>query len=84
MGQVRLDDTREVVEVLICSGQPYGQIIGLQSASKSVLAAAYAAWFEVSTGHGYNADCLEAAYRIIESSPTLRREWFGTPNRKKS
>lgn len=25
----------------------------------------------------YEDDCLCAAYRLIESSPTLRREWFG-------
>ncbi len=25
----------------------------------------------------YGDSCLEAAYRLIESSPTLRREWFG-------
>jgi hypothetical protein len=25
----------------------------------------------------YKSACLEAAYRLIESSPTLRREWFG-------
>lgn len=25
----------------------------------------------------YEQSCVEAAYRLIESDPTLRREWFG-------
>lgn len=27
----------------------------------------------------YETCACEAAYRLIESSPTLRREWFGAP-----
>lgn len=27
----------------------------------------------------YPTSAQEAAYRLIESSPTLRREWFGVP-----
>ena len=41
-------------------------------------------WRLVSVDYGkagyattYTTVCLEAAYRLIESSPTLRREWFG-------
>lgn len=35
---------------------------------------------EFDAGHPmrqYELDATEAAYRLIETSPTLRREWFG-------
>lgn len=56
--------------------------------SVRISSAASAARREISRdrhGHGgmlvscdtYEDDCLCAAYRLIESSPTLRKEWFG-------
>ena len=88
---MKLDDKRKVIEVLLCCGDP-GHVDGtrqvvdaldMPSAYQSAAFRAWSpverepmyrdAWFEPSISEAYT----EAAYRLIESSPTLRREWFG-------
>jgi len=78
-----LSTKRKVVEVLLCAGPPpqpsccdaaedlgYGGRIGHLAVEM---------WGEsfASFGGNYNEIAAEAAYRLIESSPTLRREWHG-------
>lgn len=38
---------------------------------------AWREWWHADSGGGYDLDCLEAAYRLIEEDPDLRKEWFG-------
>jgi hypothetical protein len=88
---VKIGDKRKVIEVLLCCGRdPYGfngttgdfaRAIG---ATKAADAEARKQWNETRLDIGFcavNAEhgeiCITAAYRLIESSPTLRREWFG-------
>ncbi len=74
---------RMVVEVLLCAGPPpqpsccdaaddlgYGELIGLLAAKL------WRTSFLTFDGN-YNEIAADAAYRLIESSPTLRREWHG-------
>lgn len=88
-----LDDKRKVIEVLLCAGQDAEAYTMTTSVAAGacgepgwdIVVAADRAWRSSSadavkaTGdilvHG--ALCITAAYRLIESSATLRREWFG-------
>lgn len=77
---MRLEQKRRVVEVLLCGAticQPPVQVIAEQLGD-----AAYAAWADIAIGDSdypaYEHDACEAAYRLIESSPTLHREFFGS------
>lgn len=79
-------EKRKVVEVLLCGTDFCGpnieqmepwfdavtraRAVCLQSAIVAEMPLAYA---------DIEFDTCEAAYRLIESSPTLRREWFGVP-----
>jgi hypothetical protein len=85
---VKLDDKRKVIEVLLCAGMPGGEHIEYVAANIGLddyMASARSAWWaadpspHVAAGRlaQYELDACEAAYRLIESSPTLRREWFG-------
>lgn len=83
-----LADKRKAIEVLLCaSGDQWAPSlheaadeidVGLEIARAAVRARGRMA---ASHGHSnrfrYHHDCCGAAYRLIESSPTLRREWFG-------
>lgn len=84
-----LGEKRQVIEVLMCIGDPWKCDVVPENACSivgcSALVAGLAdlAWEDVDaydydcTQEGACADYTEAAYRLIESSPTLRREWFG-------
>lgn len=92
MAAVRLAVRREVAESLlriaghpaaiVCDIAPYETRMWRIIEGARLLA--YDDVYRAGHGPGYGEVCIEAAYRLIESSPTLRREWFGTPNRKKS
>lgn len=83
-----LDEKRKVIEVLLCASDvakryivaDVADWIGAQIRVKTV---AHGAWWEIDPSPylwdeiQYELDSTEAAYRLIESSPTLRREWFG-------
>lgn len=81
---MKVADKRKVIEVLLC-----GARMGCTSAVyhlglpqrfvEAGVRARQAVW-----PREVYADCfmlcgVEAAYRLIESSPTLVREWFGAP-----
>lgn len=83
-----LDDKRGVIELLLCVGMEGGDdITNVATAldAKGLVMEAHCCWAEVSDPspfvakplRQYELDATEAAYRLIESSPTLRREWFG-------
>ena len=84
-----LDDKRKVIEVLLCCGQnPYcfigttGDFARAIGAGDRADSEARRLWLAVRRDDAaLKADhgeiCITAAYRLIESSPTLRREWFG-------
>jgi hypothetical protein len=89
---VTLDDKRKAIEVLLCTGDhgnPDGSVtVALDLELDGTVAAdlAYESWATVDREPAFNRDVTretmsnaytEAAYRLIESSPTLRREWFG-------
>lgn len=88
---MKIEDKRQVVHLLLCCGDVGGDLNTLLAAiacgvAKHIERAAYAAWSSMEDGETYNSDwtrdgiarCYtDAAYRLIESSPTLRREWFG-------
>ncbi len=87
---MKLEQKRNVIEVLLsCAQNPdevwvfttdrCAQEIGM---GLDVMDAASDAWIDgfrdSYAPHRTHGDvCLEAAYRLIESSATLRREWFG-------
>lgn len=87
-----LADKREAIEVLLCAGMDpdgmwgtTGEAARAINASRAADLGASRAWQECRAGlsvdrfpeHGET--CIEAAYRLIESSPRLRREWFSKP-----
>lgn len=88
---MKIDDRRGVIEMLLCAGDPdetlgIGDICLLDDALhlfEFAVIQRQGACRDVHRDNRYGAldcyedDCLEAAYRLIESSPTLRREWFG-------
>lgn len=84
---MNIDEEQAAIEVLLCAGDPDNPQ-GISDIAESTEAMpAYEARLAVEKercgGRApiddiyYCDDCLEAAYRLIESSPTLRREWFG-------
>lgn len=64
-----------VMSLLSCIG-PGGRTLSSMPPSR-IRSLAFAAWFNSDSNGGYDADCLEAAYRLIEKSQKLRKEWFG-------
>jgi hypothetical protein len=83
-----LDDKRAVIEVLLCSSwerKPaasatavmlgYDSRVRRRASDARVNAATL--YYSAGLIGTYSDDCTEAAYRLIESSQTLRREWFG-------
>lgn len=81
---MKLDDKRKVIEVLLC-GASIGCTsaafhLGYERTDPSVAEKAIRARGRAqSTPDGPNSFMrwgIEAAYRLIESSPTLVREWF--------
>lgn len=83
-----LDEKRKVIEVLLCSVALHGRqttwdtcrILG--HPDRGVVAMLANQLWHQAFGRRYNdashSDiCLEAAYRLISSSPQLRREFFG-------
>jgi len=87
---VRLDERCKVIEVLLCDADVYSTYEALRSVTNLIglryrlgLAAQRAIDAVLSdTPVGqmtkYRTTRITAAYRLIESSPTLRREWFGS------
>ena len=76
-----VDDRRKVIEVLLCGSDwnalpfelhgtrsPFATRIVRKARDHRLRALGY---------NEYEHACVEAAYRLIEASPRLRREWFG-------
>ncbi len=87
---VRLDEKRKVIEVLllaastrngsvysICAGVGESLVTGDRARDLRCAALPAIDFLEGKPGYYYALSATEAAYRLIESSPTLRREWFG-------
>jgi hypothetical protein len=90
---MKLADKRKVIEVLLCCAQnPWSRAIrehtggtarALEVSGRVDLASNWE-WMEarrdfpvVDRGPTHGEVCITAAYRLIESSSMLRREWFG-------
>lgn len=89
-----LADKHDAIEVLLSAAQDaYGCAVTTGEAAMVIGASTQAAvqanlqWRDCRRAiaaagisqHAHGSLCIEAAYRLIESSPTLRREWFGRP-----
>lgn len=80
-----LDDKRKVIEVLLCASgsQVVATVTVAQAAGVNlglVLEATTPTYRDAPSrtrGYYYAHRQIEAAYRLIESSAVLRREWFG-------
>lgn len=87
VSRMRIDEKRKVIEVLLCADNVFGQRIFNISETNTEQNACYSAFEKAGRDiwrHQLNLGldeywytATEAAYRLIESSPTLRREWFG-------
>lgn len=83
---MRIDKKREVITALLWSGSDENETVsdaGLEF-GRATMHAALAAHREVIWGVdplGYEDAATEAAYRLIETSPTLCCEWFGRSGR---
>lgn len=88
-GDVKLEEKREVIEVLLCTASTRnGSVFHIQESLDLPNRVGFRAMnkrqssksgVDCDAGYHYSQSCTEAAYRLIESSPTLRREWFGAP-----
>lgn len=79
---MKLDEKRQVIEVLLVGAKigcpsagyhlDYPRPVGARGARcrKEVQ-------LDLRSPLGFEYLAIEAAYRLIESSPALRREWFG-------
>lgn len=78
-----LDEKRKVIEVLLVvatSWQPLPKGAAMALGYSAVTASrAWRCLNDQWTDCSVLEAATEAAYRLIESSPTLRREWFGAP-----
>lgn len=86
---MRIDEKSEAIEVLLCCAQDPDEVLQWNrttwevcrywlESDQSTERRAGKAWRASDRPTASHGDvCLEAAYRLIESSPTLRREWFG-------
>lgn len=84
---MKLADKRRVIEVLLCcSDELSPDITGMAAdacgyMSEALKIAVDAEWMcacrDVGIEAGHHIASTEAGYRLIESSPVLRREWFG-------
>lgn len=85
-----LDDKRKAIEVLLCCEHwnSHNAFESTWSTARAIGAPLKIAsqvaerWGETRHSDGmaiysHASICIEAAYRLIESSPLLRREWFG-------
>lgn len=78
---MKIDDKRAVIEILLCAASTDSFTVSqadewIGNATFTAYAEALHQRAKIPSGD-YHTLNLEAAYRLIESSPTLRREWFG-------
>ena len=83
-----LDDRRKIIEVLLLSAATWspelyevtrelGYSRRIAKLASDEHRSAYYSVPNMDIEYMYAQPTTEAAYRLIESSPTLRREWFG-------
>ena len=77
-----LADKREAIEVLLCASNanaPGPYWLATDWGMNRVADEAWRLWVRRLRGelHDHESAAIEAAYRLIKSSPTLIREWFG-------
>ena len=81
---MKIDEKRKAIEVLLCaSGSPVVSAVEVASYFDlnihrivDALTPTYRDTPRCNPGLRYADRQIEAAYRLIETSPTLRREWF--------
>lgn len=78
---MKIYSKRKTIEMLLCAASSEWFCLSqadewIGHATGAVFREAIHARAEIPSGE-YHTLNLEAAYRLIESSPTLRREWFG-------
>lgn len=84
---MRLDEKRTAIEILLCCGNedaPIVRYLAVDDFDLDCDEAGRVRQFYVDSepdvrdddDHPYETACIEAAYRLIESSPTLIREFF--------
>ena len=83
---MKLDEKMQVVEILmLASCDPHDSVMTVATTSIGqryrVAVKANNLRVEVwrTTDLSYEQSCVEAAYRLIETSPVLIREWFRAP-----
>lgn len=84
---MNLENKRRVIEVLLCAAGEWASVIPVVAYEIGTMPGD-AMFQRHRAARDYDAlrpprfityteECVEAAYRLIETSPTLRREWFG-------
>jgi len=78
-----LAEKRQVIEVLMCVSDARNltyvdDLIGQRTGEplRVALELRHAVLCDSVDPYGYGESCVEAAYRLIESHPALRAEWF--------
>lgn len=79
---MRLDEKARLVEAMLCAGGDANDVsmyeAGYHCNASHFRSAIDVTYNQFTAGSLRYGDRLtEAAYRLIESSPALRREWFG-------
>lgn len=79
-----VDERRQLIEVLLCGAKSGCVTAALYLGAERAVAIKATrlrarAQRTSPLPNSFETLGIEAAYRLIESSPTLRREWFGAP-----
>jgi hypothetical protein len=77
---MKIEEKRKVIEVLLCAASKDSlvSIAGIQLYGWNIAGMATEKHSKVNfESWTYEEEAVEAAYRLIETSATLRREWFG-------
>ena len=84
---MRIEEKMDLIETMMCAGY-VGQIMAVTGIGGRFHDAARlrqeveAGRFYYAFSPEYKLACLEAAYRLIETSPALCHEWFGKAGAK--
>lgn len=83
---MRLVDARQVIEALLCASDNRVSLVGavfyVECSYTEAMKAVDSTYGDMSEKTRYHDRLAEAAYRLIESSPVLCREWFGVASAK--
>ena len=74
-----LEEKRDLVEILMCGSDRLASVYAGWEASGTshpTLRKAVVARRDIDLDFSYEESCVEAAYRLIATDQTLRREWW--------